>query len=260
VRIVVTGGLGDLGARVVRSLADRGHEVLAASRRTGVDLRTGAGLAAAVEGVDAVVHCVTDPLRASAVDADGTRRLAQALASQPRPPHLVAVSIVGCDANPLPFYRVKAVAEVAIASAGGPATIVRATQFHALVAFAARTLRLGRVGLTVGELSFQPVDVRWVAERLADRAAGPAPDGCLRAPDLAGPERLSLERLSRLVAAHEGRAAPHSLTLPAVGPALRALSEGSNLPAGPVETGGRTFGEWLAAQPARLPRSIHDRT
>ncbi|MBW8729771.1 MAG: sugar nucleotide-binding protein, partial [Terrabacter sp.] len=59
-RIVVTGGAGDVGSRVVREVAARGHQAVPASRRTGVDLATGEGLEAVLAGADAVVHCADD--------------------------------------------------------------------------------------------------------------------------------------------------------------------------------------------------------
>ncbi|GAA1764705.1 NAD-dependent epimerase/dehydratase family protein [Nostocoides vanveenii] len=61
-RIVVTGGLGHLGSRVVTALGDLGHDAIVASRRTGVDLQTGAGLAEVLAEADVVVH-TADSLR-----------------------------------------------------------------------------------------------------------------------------------------------------------------------------------------------------
>ena len=74
-KVVVTGGRGLLGAEVVRRLEARGVTVISASRRTGVDLATGAGLATALEGVDCVVHAATHRLRYRTVDLNGTRRM-----------------------------------------------------------------------------------------------------------------------------------------------------------------------------------------
>ena len=78
-RIVVVGGQGDLGARVVERALAAGHDVASASRRTGVDLRTGAGLTQALAGADAVVLCAMNPTRAAAVELEGTRRILTAL-------------------------------------------------------------------------------------------------------------------------------------------------------------------------------------
>ncbi len=65
---------------------------------------------------------------------------------------------------------------------------------------------------------------------------------------------FDLERIAALVAAHQGRPAPRKLALPPVGGTLRAFADGVILPAAGAEIGGERFVEWLARQPARLPR------
>lgn len=257
-RVVVTGGAGDLGARVVRELAGRGHEAVPASRRTGVDLATGARLDAALDGAYAVVHCATDPRHAQAVDVDGARRIAESVARLGGSTHLVAVSIVGCDLVPYAYYRAKRDTERVLEESGRPATVLRATQFHSLAAFLATTLRVGRAAFTIGDMAIQPVDVDWVATRLADLAESPAPEGYRRATDVAGPQPFTMRQLGRLVARHDGRPAPAVLRIPPVGGVLRAFSQRANLPGDEVETGGRPFQEWLAGRPSPLPRAFHD--
>jgi uncharacterized protein YbjT (DUF2867 family) len=252
VRIVVLGGSGALGALVVAEAAGRGHTVVAASRRTGVDVSTGEGLAEAVAQADAVVHTATSPLHHRVVDIGGTQRLAEAVAARPEPPHLVYVSIVGCDANPFPYYRSKAEAEEVLEGSGAPATVVRATQFHSLAAFMARTFTLGPLALAVGRMAVQPVDPAWVASRLVDVAEGPHARGLTRAPELAGPEVLPLPEVAALVRQHEGRSRPRVLRVPALGGTLRAFSRGTNLPGPGAEIGGVTFAHWLADQPRTL--------
>ena len=135
-RVVVTGGLDTLGSLVVERLRGGGHEAVPASRRTGVDISTGAGLDAALADADAVVHTADThrPWQYGSVTEGGTRRLAQAVAAMDRPAHVVAISIVGCDRSPYAYYRAKTQAEHAIEAAGIPATVQRATQFHTLVA------------------------------------------------------------------------------------------------------------------------------
>jgi nucleoside-diphosphate-sugar epimerase len=102
-RVVVTGGKGLLGTEVVRSLEAHGATVTSASRRTGVDLATGAGLEAALEGAECVVHAAVHPLRHRAVNLDGTRQLINVMADRRAPPHVVYVSIVGCNRIPFRF-------------------------------------------------------------------------------------------------------------------------------------------------------------
>jgi uncharacterized protein YbjT (DUF2867 family) len=157
------------------------------------------------------------------------------------------VSIVGCDANPLPYYRAKADAERVLLAQNTPVTIVRATQFHTLVRLVGRVAGLGPLTITVGDLSFQPVDPAWVAERLADLAVGPPPSGATRATDLAGPEVLALPDVMAALDTDGGRR--RVLRLPPVGGVLRGLDAHSNLPGADVRTGGPTFAEWLATRP-----------
>ena len=250
-RVVVTGGAGDLGARVVRGLAGRGVEVVSASRRTGVDLSTGLGLEAVLADTDTVVHCADDTSAGDAVTVYGTRRLADASAD--RGIHLVHVSIVGVDDHPLPYYRRKLRAEQGITAAGGPSTVLRATQFHSLAAYFARSLTRGPVTFTVGDMAFQPVDTDAVAARLVDLALGPRPGSPTRARDLAGPDVLDLPALARLVRRHRGASAPRIVHLPPVGATMRAFARRQNVPApGTADVAGRPFAAWLAEQPEVL--------
>ena len=246
VRVVVAGASGDLGARVSRQVAYRGHEVLPASRRSGVDLVSGEGLAEALTGADAVVNCADDPSRGDWVTVYGARRLADAAAAQGV--HLVHISIVGIDDHPLGYYRRKLRAEHGIEAAGGPATVLRATQFHSLAAFFAQRLSVGPVVVQLGEMAFQPVDTDWVAEQLADLALGPRPTAYLRATDRAGPDVVTVEEIAALLRARRRASAPHVVRVPPLGGTLRAFAERRNVPTpGEAQTGGRTFAEWVAA-------------
>jgi len=250
-RIVVTGGAGDLGSRVVREATARGHDVVSASRRTGVDLTTGEGLEDALVGADTVVHCADDPSRGDTVTVYATRRLADAAAAHDV--HLVHISIVGIDQHPMTYYRRKLRAEQGIDGAGGPASVVRATQFHSLTAFFARRLSVGPFTATIGDMAFQPVDTDFVARRLVDVAAGPRPTGYVRAPDVAGPDVLPIGEVARLVRAHRRASAPRVVRVPPLGRLMRAISDSRNVPApGTADLGGRSFSDWLATQPERL--------
>jgi uncharacterized protein YbjT (DUF2867 family) len=142
-RIVVTGGKGLLGTEVVRRLEANGATVTSASRRTGVDLGTGAGLDAALEGAECVVHAAVHPWRHRSVNLDGTRQLINVLADRQASPHVVYVSIVGCDRSPFRYYRAKYACELVLERSKLPVTVVRATQFHTLVASVARAVTVG---------------------------------------------------------------------------------------------------------------------
>jgi uncharacterized protein YbjT (DUF2867 family) len=244
-RVVVTGGSCPLGTDVVRRLEGHGATVTSASRRTGVDLATGAGLEAALDRVDCVVHAASHRLRHRRVDLDGTRRMIKILASRSEPPHVIYISIVGCDRIPQRYYRAKYACELVLQHSQLPVTVVRATQFHTLVAGIARTATLGPVALVPKGMSFQPCDHHWVGAELVDLALGPAPASYIRAPDLAGPERISLAEAASLIRAKAGKADPRLITLPAIGRTLRTYELGANLPDIGAKIGGSSFREFL---------------
>lgn len=253
-RVVVLGGAGLLGRALVATLLAGGVDVVGASRRSGVDLENGSGLADVLSGADAVVHAATSPLHPKRVDLGGTRRIVEAIRAARASTHIVYVSIVGCDANPYAYYRVKAACEHELESAGLPATVVRATQFHPLVAGIARAARPLGVGLTVRGVAAQPCDVAWVADRVAEVATAAPPAGFTRSADLAGPERRSLAETLRLVAAHDGVRLRGLVSLPPVGGVARAFATGANLPDPGADTGGLGFADWLAG--GASPRSL----
>lgn len=248
--VLVTGGSGTLGRRVVAELAARSvpARVLSRSAATAVgtavtvpgNLATGLGLGEATRGVRAVVHCATRPTRVRAVDIEGTKRLLLALRLASPQAHLVYVSIVGCDANPLPYYRAKAAAETAVDLSPTPASVVRATQFHELVRRLAARSNFRVAGLSVRGLRFQPCDPAYVAARLVDVALGPR---LQRRLDLAGPQVLTFTQAVRAVTGVD-----RVLELPPVGAVLRAFATGSNLPGPAAQVGGRSFQDWLAAR------------
>lgn len=202
--VLVTGGTGTIGHIVVDQLTAAGKDVRVLSRgrrpnqRADVehvvgDVQTGAGLDAALDGVDTIVHCVypTENLVAAAKRAGS--------------PHLLYVSIVGIDRVPFAFYRRMLANERTIAGSGVPWTVLRATQFHDLIAFVLRVLAKPPVMALPSGLKFQPVDVRDVGERLARLALG-EPIG--RAPDFGGPRAHTLDDLARSYLAIAGRRRP----------------------------------------------------
>ncbi|KAA5826843.1 NAD(P)H-binding protein [Saccharopolyspora hirsuta] len=247
--ILVTGGTGTLGRVVVQQLLDAGRDVRVLSRRprstaaghewaTG-DLRTGEGIEAATSGVDAIVHCATT---LSSKDVAATQRLIDS-ARRHGDPHLIYISIVGVDRVPLFYYRAKLEAEERVTSSKLPWTILRTTQFHDLIA---RTISAQRRSPVIGVLAgvdFQPIDVRDVAERLAELAVG-APAG--RVPDMGGPEIRSHDDLARAYLAATGR---RRLVLPVrlPGAVVTGYRRGGHL--APEQAVGRvTFSEFLAEQ------------
>ncbi|MBE8517902.1 NAD(P)H-binding protein [Amycolatopsis sp. H6(2020)] len=241
VRILVTGGTGQLGSAVVARLRTAGEDVRVLSRRAAPDvvrgdLRTGRGIDSAVAGVDVVVHCATDYFGRET-------QLARTLIEAARwagGPHLVYVSIVGVDRVPLGYYRAKHETEQLFAASGLPYTIQRATQFHGLV----RTLLSGASRLPVvpvPRISFQPVDVRDVARRLAAHALD---DPAGQAPDFGGPEVLTAAELAHAVGEVTGRRR-RIVPLKVPGETFRAYAGGGHLTPGHRD-GEITFREYLA--------------
>jgi uncharacterized protein YbjT (DUF2867 family) len=242
--VVVAGGTGGLGSELVPELTARGADVIPASRRTGFDLATGKGVAEVLSSAEVIVHAASHPLRYRRVDLDGTRRIIQLANDAGHRPHIVYVSIVGCDRNPYPYYRAKWACEMVLSRSGLPVTVVRATQFHNLIATAAAAARWP-VAVVPPNAASQPCERRWIAQQLADITLGPAPEGYRRATDLAGPGVVTVPEAIRLVCERDGRRIPHLITLPAVGGWLKAFAARTNLPGSDVLIGGKSFTDWL---------------
>ncbi|MDQ0796716.1 SDR family oxidoreductase [Streptomyces sp. B1I3] len=243
--ILVTGGTGTLGRLVTERLRAQGHEVRVLSRHAepyAVDLREGGpGLDAAVDGVDTVVHCATGP-------RGGDEQAAAHLVAAARRAgvgHLVYISIVGVDRVPFGYYRSKFAVERMVEESGLGWTVLRATQFHDLVATVLRALAKLPVLILPAGVSDQPVEVSEVADRLAGLAEGP-PAG--RVADMGGPAVRTFPELARAYLAATGRRRP-VVQVPLFGPAYRSFRSGGHL--APQQAVGKgTFEEYLAARSA----------
>jgi uncharacterized protein YbjT (DUF2867 family) len=192
--ILVTGGTGTLGRPTVDRLRAAGHDVRVLSRKTGPglvpgDLSTGAGLPAALDGADAVVHLATSNRHAD-VEYAHTLLNAARTAGITR---FVLISIVGIEHIPLPYYRDKLVIERLVAESGVSFTVLRASQFHNLLDKIFTVQRFLPV-LLAPAFRLQPIAVEDVAERLAELVAA-QPTG--RVPDIAGPEQQPVPDLAR---------------------------------------------------------------
>ncbi|MFF1380833.1 SDR family oxidoreductase [Streptomyces sp. NPDC058308] len=240
--ILVTGGTGTLGRLVTERLRTDGHEVRVLSRRTQpytVDLRDGAGLDAAVAGVDVIVHCATTP-------RGGDERAARNLIAAARKagvPHLVYISIVGIDRVPLGYYKSKLAVERLIEESGLGWTVLRTTQFHDLVLRIMEASAKLPVMLLPAGVSDQPIEVAEVAARLAELAAAP-PAG--RVEDMGGPEVRTFPDLARAYLRASGKRR-RLLPVRLAGATYRAARAGGHL-APEQAVGRRTFEEYLAVR------------
>lgn len=243
-RIAVAGGTGVVGRHVADAASAAGHEVVVLARSRGVDVVTGDGLDAALDGVTAVVDIsnMTTLSRSKALRffVAASRNL---LAAEQRGGvrHHVVLSIVGVDRSPLGYYRAKRLQEEVVLAGGVPATVLRATQFHEFVDQA--LTRIPGPLAVVPRMRMQPVAAQEVAAHLVELAEG-KPVG--RARDLAGPEVHDLVDLARQVSA------ARSLRRPVVpvrvpGRAGRAMVDGSLLPTHDGSPGRLRFADWLTA-------------
>jgi uncharacterized protein YbjT (DUF2867 family) len=225
--VLVTGGTGVLGTRVVERLQAAGHTVRITSRDgaatapegvavLAVDLKSGQGLAEAVAGADAIVHAATALRGKKKVEVGGAQHLLDAIGDAR--PHLLYVSIVGVDQHPFSYYRAKWAAEQVFEAGPVPLTIQRATQFHTLL-----YAMLGKPvsGLPFGA-TFQPIDTGEVAQRLVELVEA-EPSG--RAEDIGGPEVLHIDDLLSQWADVFG-SRPRCFTIPAAGKTLQAFGKG----------------------------------
>jgi uncharacterized protein YbjT (DUF2867 family) len=251
--ILVTGGTGTLGRVLVQRLLADGRKVRVLSRSprpaddrnayewVAGDLRSGAGIDQAMTGADVIIHCATS----ARGDLQAAGNLIAA-ARQAGDPHLIYISIVGVDRIPFGYYKVKLEAERLIEGSGLPFTILRATQFHNLIVAMCSVQHWLPVLLVPAGFSFQPIDVRDVADRLAGLATGPA---VARVPDIGGPEVRAVSELARRYLRASGRHRP-VLPVRLPGSAFAAFRQGGNLT--PDRAVGRvTFDEFLAERLGR---------
>lgn len=241
--ILVTGGTGELGRPTVAGLKAAGHDVRILSRTPGPDrlsgdLNTGAGLAAALDGVDTVLHLATS---AGSKDPAQARALVDACKAA-RVTHLVFISIVGVDTIPYSYYRAKLASERVIEESGIPFTILRATQFHAFIALFLHLQRRLPVILSL-DVPDQPIAVEEVAARLVELVdAGPSG----RVADIGGPEQLALRTAIDTWQQAAGTRKP-VWTLRIFGRTIRAFKEGRHMTAMPG-FGRETFAEYAARE------------
>jgi uncharacterized protein YbjT (DUF2867 family) len=194
-KIVVIGGTGLIGSKTVAILRQSGHEVVAASPKSGVNSITGEGLKEAMAGAQVVIDLANSPsFEDKAVleffETSCRNLLAAEAAAGVR--HHVALSIVGTDRTPdNGYFRAKVAQEKLIETSGIPYTIVRATQFLEFLGAIAASATDGKI-VRLSPGLFQPIAADDVAAAVADAALAAPRNGIV---EIAGPEPAPFDEI-----------------------------------------------------------------
>jgi uncharacterized protein YbjT (DUF2867 family) len=245
-KLVIIGGTGLIGSKLVTNLRERGHEAVPASPDTGVNTLTGDGLAEVLRGASVVVDVSNSPsFEESAVMEFFTRSTRNLLehAAAAGVTHYVALSVVGTEWIPdSPYLRAKNAQETLIKAGGIPYSIVHATQFFEFVKRMADEATVGSV-VRLPSVLIQPMAADDVAKAVARVAVRAPLNGMV---EVAGPQQFRFDELIRqgLAARNDSRAVvidPHAMYFGA------ELGECSLVPAGQARLGEIRFEEWLVA-------------
>lgn len=250
-KIIVVGGTGLIGSKVVAKLTEHGHDAVAAAPNTGVNSLTGEGVAAALEGAQVVVDVSNSP---SFEENDvlnffttSTRNLLAAEAAA-GVGHHVALTIVGTDRpQNIPYFRAKTAQEKLIRESGMPYSLVHATQFFEFLGSIAdiSTNGDGRVHLP-GAL-IQPIAADDVATAVARTAAGDPINGDI---EIAGPEQFTMDEFVRrgLAFRQDRRTVVQDAEAQYYG---AHIDERTLIPVDGAQIFETTLEEWLPANPPR---------
>lgn len=197
-KIVVIGGTGLIGSKVVAKLNEHGFEAVSASPNSGVNTLTGQGLAEVLEGASVVVDVSNSPSFEDAAVMDFFQTSTRNLLSHEADAgvgHHVALSVVGCDRLPESGYlRAKVAQEKLIRESSIPFSIVRATQFFEFIKRIADTATEGNT-IRLPPVGFQPMAADDVAKAVGKVAAG-APLNAIV--EIGGPERFRFDEIVRM--------------------------------------------------------------
>jgi uncharacterized protein YbjT (DUF2867 family) len=243
-KIVVIGGTGLIGSKVVIRLRERGHEAVPASPRLGINSITGEGLAEAMDGALVVVDVSNSPTFEPAAVLEffetSTRNLLAAEAAA-GVGHHVALSIVGIDRSPdNGYFKAKIAQEKLIESGPIPYSIVRATQFFEFVDGIADSATTGNE-VHMAPVAFQPIAAADVASAVAGVAMNAPLNGRL---EIAGPEQLRFDGVirRRLSARND----PRQVVVDPQAPYFGSVpSEQSLVPLNGAQLGKIRFEDWL---------------
>jgi uncharacterized protein YbjT (DUF2867 family) len=193
-KIVVIGGTGLIGSKVVEKLKQKGHEAIAAAPNTGVNTITGEGLKEALAAAEVVIDLENSPsFEDEAVleffETAGRNLLAAETAARVR--HHVALSIVGIDRTDNGYFRAKVAQEKLIKASNIPYTIIRATQFLEFLSGIADSSADGNI-VRLPPCLFQPIAADDVAANVAEAALAAPRNGIV---EIAGPERAPFNEI-----------------------------------------------------------------
>ena len=251
-KIVVIGGTGLIGSRVVSKLREHGHEAVAAAPNTGVNTITGEGLAEALKGASVVVDVSNSPDWEDAAVLKffetSTRNLLSNEATA-RVGHHVALSVVGTERMlESGYFRAKIAQENLIKASSIPYSIVRATQFYEFFKGIAEFSTNGNT-VRLPHVLFQPMAADDVASAVAKVAIGPPVKGMV---EIGGPETFRLDEFIR-----QGLAARKDPREVVADPHARyygiEVKERTLLPEGDAKLGTIRFDDWLAQTATQIP-------
>ena len=249
-KIAVAGATGRVGRHLVDLLEAGGHDVVAMSRSTGVDIITGEGLSEAITGVGSVIDVASGPSpdqnEATRFFTTAARNLQEA-GERAGVRRIVVVSIIGCDRFSAGYNVAKVAHEQSLQAGPIPVTVLRAAQFHELVP---QLMEWGRQGdvIRVPKMRTQLVAARTVAEVAAGLAVAPD-DSAGAISEIAGPREESLVEAATLFAARHGDPAQVEGVSDPADPDRDLFERGGLLPNGDATLAGPTFEQWLKSTP-----------
>jgi uncharacterized protein YbjT (DUF2867 family) len=250
-KIVVIGGSGLIGSKLVNILRNGGHEVVAASPDSGVNTITGEGLSEALAGAEVVVDVANSPSfedRAVLKFFETSTRNLLAAETSAGVKHQVVLSIVGTDRLPdSGYFRAKLAQENLVKNSGIPYTIVHSTQFFEFLGGIANSATDGEY-VFLSPAFVQPISADDVATAMARVVVGPAVNGTV---EIAGPERFRLSEIVQqyLIANADPRKVSADIHARYFG---AELDDNSLVPAEDARLGEMTFAVWMANHKAPL--------